>query len=441
MARTTGCRPPLVIDDKARGIFRVHRSVFTEPDILAQERERIFDRCWLYAGHESEVKEAGDFVTRQVAGRPVIISRGTDGRLRVLLNSCTHRGALVCRKPAGNTRLHRCPYHAWCFSPEGELRVVPGKNAYSEAFDRAELGLREPPGGTSTYRDFVFVNFNPDNDVSLEDYLAGAKDYLDLVADQSAGRMEVVGGTHSYSMRGNYKLIAENGVDAYHAMSTHRRYFEWLVGTRGMSSVLAQLERTVDESMRFFPRALGNGHSVPGRAVSTWGRPMAQWVPHFGEERRARLDDLYRQAVERLGEERAHTVCKCSGSIQIFPNLVISDIMSTSIRVTHPVAPGYSEIDSWCLAPEEEAPEERALRLDSFISFLGPGGFALPDDVEVVELCQSGYETVAEVEYSDVSREMKGAQATDTGELQMRAFWRQWARLIDAPEPVSVRDR
>lgn len=347
----------------------------------------------------------------------------------------------MCRQPAGNARLHRCPYHGWGFTPEGELRVTPGRDAYSAGFDRDERRLREPPGGTSAYRDFVFVNFNPDNDVSLDDYLAGAKDYLDLVADQSAGRMEVVGGAHSYSMRGNYKLIAENSVDAYHAMSAHRRYFEWLLGTRGMSKFFAELERTTEESMQFVPKALGNGHSIPGRAVATWGRPMAQWVPHFGAERRARFDELYRRAVDRLGAERAHMVCKCSGSIQIFPNLVISDIMSTSIRISHPVAPGYSEIDSWCLAPEEEEPEERALRLDSYISFLGPGGFALPDDVEVVELCQTGYDTLAEVEYSDVSRGMKSAQVTDTGELQVRAFWRQWSRLMEAAEPVSVRDR
>lgn len=70
MQRTTGRRPRLVVDDKERGIFRVHRSVYTDPNILALERERIFDRCWLYAGHESEVKDAGDFVTRRIAGRP-----------------------------------------------------------------------------------------------------------------------------------------------------------------------------------------------------------------------------------------------------------------------------------------------------------------------------------------------------------------------------------
>ena len=66
------------------------------------------------------------------------------------------------------------------------MHGIPGKAAYSEAFDRREMRLREPPGGTSVYRDFIFVNFDPANDVSLEDYLWDAKDYIDLVADQSA---------------------------------------------------------------------------------------------------------------------------------------------------------------------------------------------------------------------------------------------------------------
>ena len=451
-----GAPPPLIVDDEARGIFRVHRSVYTDPDILAAEYERIFDRCWLYAGHLSEVRAPGDFLTRRIGGRPVIISRGRDDQVRVLLNSCSHRGTMVCREPKGNATVHRCIYHGWSYTPEGELRGIPGKGAYSEAFDRRELGLRQPPGGTAVYRDFIFVNFNADNEISLEDYLSDAKDYIDLVADQSAGRMEVVGGTHSYGAKANYKLLVENSVDGYHSITTHRRYFEWLFGGDGVGKALAAYARAVDESLgfaskaqaahlrandewkRFTPKALGNGHSIVGRAVGPWGRPMAQWVPHFGEERKARFKEMYSNAVERLGEERAYWVCMCSGNVQIFPNLLIDDIMSTNIRTYHPTETGYAEVDSWCLGPEEEEPEERALRLDSFVSFLGPGGFATPDDLEVVEACQRGYETVKEVAYSDVSRGMHRSSATDLDELQARAFWRQWVQLMNSPLPAAM---
>ncbi len=430
--------PELVIDDRERGLFRVHRSVFTDPDILARERERIFDRCWLYAGHESEVREPGDFVTRRVAGRPVIISRGRDRKVRVLLNSCTHRGAAVCREPRGNAKAHQYVYHGWSFTPEGELLGIPGKFAYSEAFDQRELRLREPAGGTSVYRDFIFVNFNPANEVSLADYLWDAKDCIDLVADQSAGRMEITSGTQSYAVRANYKLLVENSIDAYHAPVNHKRYFDWLVEANALDRMKTGFEREADEADRFAPEALGNGHSTPGRGRTTWGRPMAHWIPYFGKEREPHFKEMYRRAVERLGPERAYRVCMCSGNLQIFPNLLINDLMSTNVRTYYPVEPGYVEVSSWCLAPEEEHPEERALRLDNFISFLGPGGFATPDDIETVESCQRGFDSVREVEYSDVSRGMKSPTLTERDELQIRAFWRQWARLMNAAEPVSI---
>ena len=452
MGETTD--PPLlsglVIDDRERGLFRVHRSVFTDTAILARERERIFDRCWLYAGHESEVREPGDFVTRRVAGRPVIITRGRDGKVRVLLNTCTHRGAMVCREPKGNAKVHRCIYHGWSFTCEGELHGIPDKAAYSEAFDRRELRLREPPGGTSVYRGFIFVNFDPANEVSLEDYLWDAKDYIDLVADQSAGRMVVISGTQAYTVRANYKLLVENSIDAYHLMPMHKRYIDWLMDANAMSRWEAGLLRDADESRRLPPRDLGNGHSSPGRGIGPWGRPMAQWVPYFGREREPHFKAMYRKTVERLGEQRAYQVCMQSGNLQIFPNLLINDLMSTNIRTCYPVEPGFVEVSSWCLGPEEEQPEERARRLDNFITFLGPGGFASPDDLEVMEACQRGFETVKEVEYSDVSRGMKSSTLTERDELQMRAFWRQWAHLMTpqtesqstlpaAPEPRSTR--
>ena len=62
--------PPLIRRDDERGIFAVHRSVYTDPGILALEQERIFARCWLYAGHVSELKSAGDFIARTLSLHP-----------------------------------------------------------------------------------------------------------------------------------------------------------------------------------------------------------------------------------------------------------------------------------------------------------------------------------------------------------------------------------
>jgi p-cumate 2,3-dioxygenase subunit alpha len=105
-----------IVDDQAAGLFRVNRQAYTDPQCLEEERARLFDRCWTYVGHESEVPHAGDYRARIVNGLPMVLVRGDDKVIRVLLNTCTHRGALVCRQKSGNAKTFQCPYHAWTFN-------------------------------------------------------------------------------------------------------------------------------------------------------------------------------------------------------------------------------------------------------------------------------------------------------------------------------------
>src|ERR1043165_7581446 len=107
---------PIVIEDVERLSFRVDRRAYTDDVLAAREMAKIFDRCWLYVGHESEVPELGSYVTRDVGGRPVVMARGSDGVIRVFANSCSHRGAMICSQPAGQAGSLRCPYTAWPFS-------------------------------------------------------------------------------------------------------------------------------------------------------------------------------------------------------------------------------------------------------------------------------------------------------------------------------------
>jgi len=409
----------LVIDGRDAGLFRVHRSVFTDPRILDLEQRRVFEQCWIYAGHASEVPRPGDFLTRRVAGRPMILARGDDGAVRGLLNTCTHRGAQVCREACGNTKTFQCFYHGWTFDTRGRLVGVPGEDAYSPAFDRQELALASPPR-VEVYRDFVFVSFNPTIQ-PLVGYLAGAKEYLDLVCDQSEVGMEIVAGTQAYSMRANWKLLVENSIDGYHARTTHQRYLEFLVET-GVDPARARGRRAG------FGKALGNGHAVIDNEAP-FGRPIARWEPRFGEAKRAELEAIHQKMVARFGAEWARRITQTSRNLLIFPNLIINDIMAITVRTFFPVAPDYIEINAWALAPRDETADNRALRLDNFLTFLGPGGFATPDDVEALESCQQGFAN-REVQYSDISRGMKRSEPLIDDELQMRAFWRQWHALM-----------
>lgn len=117
---------PIVVDDAAAQRFQVHRSAMTSPAVHRAEVERIFGKSWLYVGHESEIPEPGDFVRRQVGGRPIFMVRGVKtGNVNVFHNTCTHRGALVCRQDSGNSKVFQCFYHAWTFDSEGRLKGCP----------------------------------------------------------------------------------------------------------------------------------------------------------------------------------------------------------------------------------------------------------------------------------------------------------------------------
>ena len=414
-----------IIDDQDAGLFRVNRKAFIDPECLQLERRRVFDKCWLYIGHESEVPHAGDFRSRTVAGRPLILVRGDDSVVRVLLNTCTHRGSLVCRQKSGNARTFQCPYHAWTYNSRGQLVGVPSEDSYSEAFKRDEMGLQAPPQ-VDSYRGFVFACFDSGAD-SLYDYLGGAREYLDLVVDQSELGMKIVAGQQSYSARANWKLLVENSYDGYHGLPTHQRYFTFLtdigVDMKGNNVAAPTHQKAVD---------LGNGHAVL-EYQSIWGRPIAHWVPPFGEHRKEHFEQLRRRFEDRFGPERARRICETSRNLGIFPNLVINDIMAITVRTFYPVAPDYMEVNAWALAPSEESAEDSALRLDNFLTFLGPGGFATPDDVEMLESCQRGFAN-REVGWSDISRGMKRERPSITDELQMRAFWRRWNQLMTAPQ-------
>ncbi|MGE3303935.1 MAG: aromatic ring-hydroxylating dioxygenase subunit alpha, partial [Hyphomonadaceae bacterium] len=212
----------LVLDDREAGIFRIHRSAFVDRDILEMERRLIFDKSWLFAGHVSEFPNPGDFITRNVGGRPLILATGDDGQVRAMLNTCRHRGNLVCREAKGSgAEVFRCFYHGWIFNTRGELKGIPGEEAYSDAFDREALGL-EPAPRMHNHRGLIFISYDPEIE-SFHDYMGDALQVIDNTMD--IGDVEFVEGQFKYSMRANWKLLVENSMDGYHAAFTHERFF------------------------------------------------------------------------------------------------------------------------------------------------------------------------------------------------------------------------
>jgi p-cumate 2,3-dioxygenase alpha subunit len=336
-------------------------------------------------------------------------------KVHVFHNTCTHRGAVVCRQKTGNSKVFQCFYHAWTFDSEGKLVGVPDRGAYGGQLDLASLGLK-PVVRVESYRGFVFASFD-ENIIDLVTYLAGAREYLDLIIDSAGGEMEIIKGTNEYCIDANWKLLAENSIDGYHALPTHDTYFKYLIA----------LGTDLQGGVKGTSHDLGNGHAVLEYAAP-WGRPIAKWEPLFGEHAREEIATLRADLVAKYGEERAARMADTNRNMLIFPNLVVNDIMAVTVRTFMPTAPDRMDVTAWEMAPRAELPQLRQRRLDSFLTFLGPAGFATPDDVEALESCQQGF-TSGGVEWNDISRGM-AREPEGNDEAQMRVFWRRWARQM-----------
>jgi phenylpropionate dioxygenase-like ring-hydroxylating dioxygenase large terminal subunit len=416
----------MVVEDRANHTFQVNREVFVSRDVLEDEQRAIFDKCWIYVGHGSEIKNPGDFRTRSVAGRPVIFCRDRKGTPRAFFNVCRHRGAIVCREREGNARQFYCIYHGWTYNTDGTIKAIPGDDAYGPGYDKSKKGLVEAPR-LESYRDFYFLNLDRDA-VDLKTYLAGAKEYIDLVVDQSpSGRMEIISGVQEYDIKANWKLLVENSVDDYHLVTTHSTWLNYMRNS-GVNVAPAKGHLLPTKG---FGKDLGHGHLTTDNP-NYRGRPVARWISVYGEEAKADIDAIRKELVARLGEARAARVADTNRNLCIFPNLVINDGSSVTVRNFTPVSPDLMHVTAWALGPVEETEAQRARRLHAFLTFYGPGGFATPDDVAALELAQKGFAAWREVPWSDLSRGMgKNEEQLATDEGHLRVFWRRWNELME----------
>src|SRR5271166_3623912 len=124
---------------------RVHKRVYTDPDVFELEMQRIFGRAWVFVGHDSQVPNPGDYITTDLGRQPVIMVRHRDGIVRVLLNRCTHRGPKVVNERCGHAQRLTCCYHGWSFDTDGALLTVPVPEGCAESFDKSAFGLAAAP--------------------------------------------------------------------------------------------------------------------------------------------------------------------------------------------------------------------------------------------------------------------------------------------------------
>ncbi len=374
-----------LIDDRPNdGVFQVNRRIFTDPAIFEAELRQIFEGGWVFLGLEAQAADPHDFFTTFAGRVPIMVQRDGDGILRAFVNSCPHKGARLAQVREGNAKIHVCPYHSWSFDSAGRSKAIKWKSAgcYSPAFDQQDHGLAALPA-FANYRGFLLGSLKADVP-SLAEYLGEAAKLLDLVADQSAEGLELVPGAVTFTYQANWKLQLENCSDAYHFTSAHPSYIRVL--ERRQQDISADVVASVWENSDYWKEETqgvgGGSFSFDHGHVLNWGV--------FGVTPALPLYERAAELAARHGEAKRDWMFNMR-NLTIFPNLQVAENASSQLRVIRPLAPGLTEMRTWCIAPKGESAEARRTRIRQYEDFFNPTGMATPDDTIAYENCQMGF--------------------------------------------------
>ncbi|MFF5363782.1 aromatic ring-hydroxylating dioxygenase subunit alpha [Streptomyces scabiei] len=288
---------------------------YLSPGVLAWEREHLFEAAWVCVGRSDQIAQPGDQKAIRVGTQGILLTRDQDGRAHAFHNTCRHRGhELLAEGACANRRAVSCPYHAWVYGLDGELRsatrFMDTQNFDTKAWPLLPLGVTEWFG-------WLFVNASGDAP-GFQQWVGN----LTEVAGPWLNGTLVTGATHTYTRETNWKLVLENYLECYHCPSIH------------------------PELCRVSPPETARGYAHTGMWI---GGPMEL----RDEAQTMSLDG--RSGGERipgLTDEQARRVTYFS----LAPNLLIT--LQPDYVMTHrltPLSPGRTVVECSWLFPEHVA--------------------------------------------------------------------------------------
>lgn len=439
-----------LVEDPETGRYQVRRSVFTDEQLFDLEMTHIFEGNWIYLAHESQIPNVGDYFTTYMGRQPIVITRNKDGELGALINACSHRGAMLCRRKTDNRTTFTCPFHGWTFNNSGKL--LKAKDArtggYPEQFNKNGSHDLTKVARFENYRGFLFGSLNPDV-LPLEEHLGDTTKVIDMIVDQSPDGLEVLRGASTYTYDGNWKLQTENGADGYHVSSTHWNY------------AATTARRTAGES----------SNETKAMDAGTWGKQGGGYFSYdyghlllwmwWGNPEDRPLFERKAELEAQFGSKKAEFMVGASRNLCLYPNVYLMDQFSSQIRHFRPISVDQTEVTIYCIAPKGESADARSNRIRQYEDFFNASGMATPDDLEEFRSCQKTYQA-AGAPWNDLSRGVthqipgpnevakdlgmnrvlsSGAKTEDEGLYPIQhGYWRDaMLAAVDAEQAASTR--
>ncbi|RLA31950.1 MAG: hypothetical protein DRR11_09485, partial [Gammaproteobacteria bacterium] len=194
--------------------WSLEQRFYTDPEIYQLELDCIVMQNWTFAGHQSQLPEAGDFKVFNIANESAIIVRSQSGEIKAFANVCRHRGSHVCLEQSGHTRKFECPYHGWIYDTDGKL--LAARNM-PDGFDKADYSLLDV--SVEVVHGLIFISFC-DDPPSLK---GAQRDLAEPMAMFDFENLKVAA-QKTYAIAANWKLAVENYQECYHCATSHPEY-------------------------------------------------------------------------------------------------------------------------------------------------------------------------------------------------------------------------
>jgi phenylpropionate dioxygenase-like ring-hydroxylating dioxygenase large terminal subunit len=349
--------------DPATG--HLDRRVLSDEALYQLELERIFARGWNFMCHDSQLKNAGDYLVSWIGEDQVIVVRGEEGEINVLLNTCRHRGNALCRAEQGRAKSFVCSYHGWNYALDGRLIGVPGQSTYYHGeLDKSRLGLHRVR--CESYLGFHFATLAPDAP-SLFDYLGDVgRTGLGMVC--AHGEIEVIAGVQKNVIDCNWKIAVDNLFDWYHVAYSHAS-----AHTAGIFDIAAILHPKNQMVM------LGEwGHAIGGPGLPV--EAQAQ-IDAMSDADRARSQDGFRLRPKSAAELMGPVGVRSNGHPNIFPNLWIT-LGGIQMCLRLPRGPNATELWWFTIMPKNAPEPLRRSMIGMATHLFGPAGLLEQDDGE-----------------------------------------------------------